>query len=232
MSPCSDCHAGCCRSFAIPVTGADVLRIQRDLGLSFWDFAVRWADPYGQIARNHAPHIYFEDEPETPFVICLKHEDSQFAAGTSKCQFLMEGAPDADHPVGVARCGIYHSRPVACRVFPTKLNDSGQLAVLYDVPERGRSGDDAAYTLCPRQWERSDVDSLQAVQDLVVAQHEMNFFHQLVALWNRNPGNWQVFPEFLTMVYSNRVVEESLESAHQSTIKMLNPENAQQTRAA
>ena len=29
MSQCLDCHAGCCRSFAVPITGADVLRIER-----------------------------------------------------------------------------------------------------------------------------------------------------------------------------------------------------------
>src|SRR5690606_34649025 len=31
MGLCSGCHAGCCRSFAVPVSGADVLRIETRL---------------------------------------------------------------------------------------------------------------------------------------------------------------------------------------------------------
>ena len=65
MSPCEDCHAGCCRSFAVPVSGADIMRIENGLGLSFWDFVCRWEDPDGRIALNYAPHFFFEDEPET-----------------------------------------------------------------------------------------------------------------------------------------------------------------------
>jgi Fe-S-cluster containining protein len=205
MSPCETCHAGCCRSFAVPVSGADILQIQRDLGLSFWKFACRWADPQGNIARNYAPHFHFEDEPETPFVVCLLHEESQFLPGTSKCRFLMESPPDAGHPLGVARCGIYHSRPSACRAFPTKLNRSGELAVIYDVPERGRQEEGDAYQLCPRQWEPDDLDPVRTIQELVVAKYEMNFFHQIAAVWNREPRPWQLFPEFLNMLYAERI---------------------------
>ena len=206
MSPCHGCHAGCCRSFAVPVTGADVLRIEKHLGLSFWDFVCRWADEEGTIARNYAPHFRFSDEPETPFVICLMHAASEYFPGTTKCRFLMEGAPDAEHPLGEARCSIYRSRPGACRAFPAKLNPTGELAVLQDVPERGRPGGEALYELCPRPWEPADLDPLETPQDLVVAQYEMRFFFQLADMWNRSPRSWTAFPDFLRLVYSNRVL--------------------------
>lgn len=210
MSPCQTCHAGCCRSFAVPVTGADILRIERDLGLCFWDFACRWADPHDIIARNSAPHFHFSDEPQTRFVICLMHAKSEFLSGTTKCRFLTEGAPDAEHPIGMARCGIYASRPATCRTFPTKLNDTGDLTIIHDVPERGRTQDHPAYHLCPRQWEPSDLDPLDSMQNLVVARSEMIFFTQVSQVWNLCPRPWSLFPEFLRLVYARRVVREAV----------------------
>lgn len=210
MNPCEACHAGCCRSFAVPVTGADILRIERDLGLGFWDFVCRWEDPSGQIARNYAPHFRFADEPETPFVICLRHAVSESFPETTKCRFLVESPPSDESPLGTARCGIYASRPSACRAFPAKLNETDELAVIYDVPPSGRAANQhPAYSLCPREWEPSDFDSLELLPALVVAKFEMQFFHQLALLWNRQPRSWGLFPDFLTLVYSNRVVREA-----------------------
>ena len=50
----------------------------------------------------------------------------------------MECPPDAEHPLGQARCGIYAARPSACRVFPTKFNDSGDLAALVAYTAKAR----------------------------------------------------------------------------------------------
>lgn len=209
MSLCEDCHAGCCRSFAVPVSGADILRIEQGLKISFWDFVCRWADPSGQIALNYAPHFFFEDEPGTPFVISLMHQTSDNFKGTTRCRFLVEGPPDDDHPLGQARCGIYNYRPGACRVFPTKFDLSHELAVVHDVPARSREGEEQVYDLCPRPWEPSDLDSLQPLHDLVVARYEMQYFERIAEMWNRTPGAWDVFPDFLRLVYGRRVVCES-----------------------
>ena len=234
MSPCDSCHAGCCRSFAVPITGADILRIAGELGLTFWDFACRWADKDGRIARNHAPHFHFRDEPETPFVICLAHESSQFFPETTRCRFLVEGQPDAGSPLGQARCGIYRQRPSACRAFPAKLNDSSDLAIVYDVPDRSRDEDHPAYQLCPRQWEAKDLEPVRTVQDLVVARYEMAFFTHLAQLWNRTPGAWTVFPDFLRTVYTNRVTREVETDDQAVVLPMPNVDgsNARTTRAA
>ena len=208
MSMCTGCHSGCCRSFAIPVTGADILRIETKLGLVFWDFVCRWADPEGRIARKHAPQFYFQDEPQTPFVICLTHEMSPIFEGTTRCKFLVENAPDDEHPMGTAHCGIYDARPGACRAYPTKLNPSEDLAIIYDVPETGRTGS-PLYQLCPRPWEPADIDPIQGMQDLVTAKFEMDFFRSLAESWNANPGPWEVFPDFLRIVYAARVLREN-----------------------
>ena len=207
MSICSGCHGGCCRAFAVPTSGADILRLERELGLTFWDLIVRWADHQGQIARNYAPQFFFEDDPETPYVLCLKQSASQLFPTKQKCQFLVESPPDAEHPLGTASCGVYEQRPLSCRVFPLKLDPSSMLAVLHEVPAHGRLTDrHPAYSLCSRPWEASDVDPLQSVQDLVLAQFEMTFFKQLALGWNQNPGAWENFPDFLHTVYSQRVV--------------------------
>lgn len=213
MSACESCHAGCCRSFAVPITGADILRLERTLQLPFWDFACRWADPQGQIARKYAPHFHFPDEPKTPFVIALRHVDSVTFPGTTKCRFLKETPPSGEHPHGLGQCGVYESRPSACRAFPTKFNATGDLAIIYDVPERGRTGDSPAYQLCPRPWTPADIDPITCLQDLAVAKFEMAFFHQLATAWNRNPHPWELFPDFLRLAYAGRVQTEQAKPA-------------------
>lgn len=209
MGICEGCHAGCCRSFAVPLTGADIIRIERDQQLTFWDFVVRWADEHGAIARNYAPHFRFRDEPHTDFVIALMQTESASMPGSSKCQFLAETPPTPETPLGTASCGIYGARPSACRAFPTKLNSTSEVALVHDVPERGRPGDHPAYSLCPRPWEPSDVDPINALGDLVVARFEMTFFHKVAAVWNRELRDWAIFPSFLREVYANRVLRES-----------------------
>ncbi len=179
-----------------------------ELQLSFWDFVCRWEDPEGEIAQKYAPQFYFEDEPETPFVICLIRGESETWPGTGKCMFLQESATSEEHPLGTAHCGIYESRPAACRAFPLKLNESSELAIITDVPERGRLSTDPIYTLCPRPWETSDCEPVQAVQDLIVAKYEMRFFHSIAAIWNRRPASFAVFPDFLEMIYSRRVQKD------------------------
>lgn len=208
MSPCDSCHhSGCCRAFAIPLTGADILRIQKEYSLGFWDFVSRWADPDGTIARNNAPHFFFSDEPETPFVICTSHTQSPFHKGTTKCRFLLECEPDETHPMGKSRCMIYGNRPSTCHAFPMKLDDSSELTILYDVPKHGRTDQNPMYELCPRPWEAEDVDPVDAPQKLAIAQYEVHFFSQVASLWNKNPREWEIFPEFLNVVYNHRVVK-------------------------
>src|SRR5262245_54659649 len=208
MGQCATCHAGCCRSFAVPVTGADILRIMSQKKLAFWDFVCRWADPEGNIALKYAPHFHFRDQPETPFVISLIQDESRQFPGTTRCKFLAEGPQSREHPLGSSQCGIYGERPCACRVFPTKFDHSGELAVIYDVHQEGNAGGHPIYRHCPRRWTPEDPDPLQQVQDLVLPKFEMDFFFKLAAAWNAQPGEWPLFPEFLQAVYAQRVIAQ------------------------
>lgn len=207
MSICQSCHAGCCRAYAVPITGADVLRLERATGLNFWGLACRWEDPDGIISGDYVPQLYFDDEPLTPFTLCLLHEQSVNAPATTKCKFLHETPATPESPLGGAHCLTYGNRPSACRVFPLKMHTASSLAVLADVPAHGRPEDGhAMYGLCPRPWQPSDADPIGAPQDLAVAEYEASFYRQVVTLWNERPGPWLKFPEFLHLVYENRVV--------------------------
>ena len=210
-SVCRSCHAGCCRAFAVPITGADVLRLERATGLTFWDFACRWEDRHGHIAGDYVPHLLFDDEPLTPFTLCLLHRPSELFPASSKCRFLDETSPDEDaaSPHGTGRCSVYADRPAACRVFPLNLQKSSLMTVLDDVPNHGRPGEDNdAYRLCPQPWQPDDFDSLDAPQQLAVAEFEAKFYRLVAAVWNQRPGPWLKFPEFLRLVYSRRVIHE------------------------
>ena len=77
--------------------------------------------------------------------------------------------------------------------------------MLYDVPRSSRDKDNPAYTLCPRPWEPADVDPIQSASDLVTARYEMTFFRPLAEVWNRRPQPWDTFPQFLRVVYAERV---------------------------
>jgi len=222
VNPCEGCHSGCCRSFAVPISGADILRIEREQNLQFWDFACRWADEEGLIAKNFAPHFFFEDEPETPFAICLKYENSVTFPQQTKCLFLEETATSKEHPLGQARCKIYESRPSACRSFPGKLNATLDILLIPEIPQYGREEEHPAYRLCSEPWNPSQLDPVQAMQDSVVAKYEMKFFAQIADVWNRAPGSFSIFPEFLDHIYKNRVqLDEPVERAedYPSTIK-------------
>ena len=140
MSLCATCHAGCCRSFVVPLTGADILRIIAQRQLSFWDFACRWADPEGTIALKYAPHFHFRDQPETPFVISLIQEYSSQFPGTTRCKFLAEGPQTSERPLGISQCGIYGERPSACRVPRPSLTSNCTESCGTSSPSSSRSG--------------------------------------------------------------------------------------------
>ena len=197
--PCEDCQSGCCRSFAVPLTLGDIARISHGTGLGFWDFVARWEDHSGAIARGQAPHFHFQDEPQTPFVIGLKHIASQTFAHATKCRFLMEAADGAC-------CGVYEHRPLACRIFPATAAPNGDLTIA-PIPAFGRPGADPAYRLCSRAWTEADIDWSEKQHEFERARDEMNLMHVIADRWNQRPGDWIAFPDFLALIWqrlSNR----------------------------
>lgn len=198
--PCTDCHAGCCRAFAVPLTGADVVRIIRDRKLSFRDFVCRWADPEGLISRKIAPQFSFDDEPETPFVIGLRQNESALWPDTRKCLFLSERLPESSGSAGSSICSIYESRPAACRVFPFRFEPSGRVGIQPSLTTPRAPV--TPTTLCPSEWNISDVQRLQAEFDLEDCLRQMELFHLIARKWNIVPGPWSLFPDFIDDIYS------------------------------
>lgn len=200
VSPCEGCHAGCCRAFSVPITLGDIFRIATERRLDFWDFVARWADESGAISRGYAPQFFFEDDPETPFVIGLLHADSVAFPGTTCCSFLKESVDDSGRVTG--QCSIYESRPDACRLFPAVTDRTGDTR-LHDVPEFGRPDQNEAFRLCPTEWsiEHIDLDAHCDATDR--CQSEMELMRLLAERWNQSPGAWQVFPDFLAAVHQS-----------------------------
>ena len=187
------------------MTGADALRIERS-GRDFWSFAARWSDPDGSIAGRYAPHLFFADTGQEPFVLGLLHNESSLHAGTTKCSFLGETPPTEDAPLGVGRCALYEGRPAACRVFPSKLDATRELVQLEPLPTRGQIDDpNPIYSLCPTDWKPEHIDPIETPGVIAAAEIEMEFFHKIARMWNRVAGPWEAFPKFLRLVYAGRV---------------------------
>jgi Fe-S-cluster containining protein len=102
MDPCDGCAADCCRRFDVVIQGWDAWRIARDLRLPLAAFLAVEAAPAPDLDHQlvldgaAASHSYHR--------LALKK-----SAGA--CVFLLSAG-------GVGRCGIYGSRPSACRAYP------------------------------------------------------------------------------------------------------------------
>jgi hypothetical protein len=89
------------------------------------------------------------------------------------------------------------------------MNRAGDLVVLCNVSSPPRDDAHPAYDLCPREWEVEELDPVRTLQDLVITKYEFAFFAEIARAWNQAPKSWKAFPEFLRLVYSNRILHES-----------------------
>jgi Fe-S-cluster containining protein len=113
-SPCARCTEGCCREYLVTVTGLDVYRIARGLGLAPLQFAV-------VVPRVREYVEGFRLGPgDERFQLALDKQHDGW------CVFWM--------PFGETsgRCGIYAHRPQVCRTYPATLVD-GEVARRDDV---------------------------------------------------------------------------------------------------
>jgi hypothetical protein len=90
---------------------------------------------------------------------------------------------------------------VACRVFPARLDNVGELAV-HAVPEPSGEATHPAYQLCPRPWSVADLDQTEAHENLRECTREMELFHAVARRWNDDPGPWPLFPDYLELIYT------------------------------
>lgn len=217
MNACRTCHAGCCRSFAVPVTGSEILRLMRGTGLPFEAVADRWPDPADRISRGVAPHWRFEDSPETPWVLALKHRESGLHQGTSMCGFLTEfevqsaGSKAASTGCGTtaARCSVYEQRPLACRLFPFARSAEGAIH-FPPQPAFGRDEPHTAYRLCPHPESPDEATARELHRAFDVAAVEMAFFRGAARIWNAEPRPWSMFPDFLEAIEEIRAARRNI----------------------
>jgi Fe-S-cluster containining protein len=117
-SPCATCREGCCREYLVTVTGLDVYRIARGLGLAPPEFTV--------VVPIVRPGIEgFRLGPaDDRFQLALDKRRDGARAGW--CVFWMPFGDTA------GRCGIYAHRPQVCRTYPATMVD-GEVARRDDV---------------------------------------------------------------------------------------------------
>lgn len=214
---CDTCHAGCCRAYNLIITVFDALQISRDLTLPIGEFVTmvpRNAEMAKQMGALHHP-LRFSDPgyEDTFFYIALKRVDSRLFPGTLKCYFLQEWKRnDPVHERGqhlgstvAARCGIYGSRPLMCRAYPSFLHD-GALGVITNPKPSGLEKSNAIYTLCPEKWSTASFgsDTTQLVHQLVLNKYEIEFQNKLIDEWNANPRSLKEFFPFAALCYGNR----------------------------
>jgi Fe-S-cluster containining protein len=152
---CTGC-GNCCRDPLLPLTDGDVRRITRRTGDSAADI-VTWVDRDG---------IDMDDEPEAfvmlrqgKRVMVLRHE-------RGGCRYLGEDA----------RCTIYTSRPLGCRIYPfdPDFSSKGKLVRLKIVEA----------TPCPYELDgENDPVALRELDDRYQQAHWD--YNDKVAEWNR-----------------------------------------------
>jgi hypothetical protein len=94
--PALDCFGHCCQDVSILLTPYDVLRMKKALGITSSEFMEQYTS------------TAYSAEKRVP-VVFLKMNDSD-----KKCQF-----------VGEKGCGVYTSRPWACRMYPLGMAERG-----------------------------------------------------------------------------------------------------------
>lgn len=218
MEFCSICHAGCCRSMNVDVTGYDILKIHNTLGLNLPLFITalrqegeKYEENRGRLAMfkfaDLAPDIYYK-------LILQSVPTNIFGENSSKCIFLMEWNPQKfglNEPI-TARCGIYNLRPLTCRTFPTKLNENLEPVMLDPYTTYQQLKDEywqnPAYRLCPKAVEEPDYKNFseQYYKDLYEQHNEMNFFVKVAEKWNQNPEVSDNLLDFLKKEYANRLL--------------------------
>ncbi len=106
---CSNCEGRCCTYYIVPITGYDLWRIVQAQRLAPSSFTTRLPEDYptatGYILRPSGP----------TYSLALRHHEGR--RNDIPCVFLMQLRE------GVQRCGIYDSRPSACRTYPMRLNE-------------------------------------------------------------------------------------------------------------
>ena len=212
MHICGECTCGCCRKFAIPITGYDILKISKNLKININSFIE--IDPVPEERIEDESSIvglfkFAESASDGFYKFCMKKVESSLVPGVFKCIFLQEWYNNPDNPSVeniVARCGIYGNRPTICAAFPATVDKSGYFAVI--VSKKITEEDNILYKLCPREIVREDFpqNSESILRTVLMNKYEQDFFKTIAVIWNENPKPLNLFIPFLENWYAERVL--------------------------
>jgi Fe-S-cluster containining protein len=156
-SPCGTCDARCCSAYAVNVTGDDAWRLARDTGLPLADLLT-----YRQeAARTSAGFLLGAGGPTHELL--LAH--ARPADHRPPCAFLHAGGG------GPPRCGVYASRPRACRRFPA-VRVGGDIGVREGI------------VCSPGAWAGHDLARLSWRVAVAREEREAEAYAAVVAAWN------------------------------------------------
>lgn len=215
--PCDTCHAGCCRSYHLFITAFDAFRVARDLGVTVGEFATMTVFDAADAVRYEEEYtaLRFTDQPEDKrFFLALRRIDSALFPGTHKCYFLQEWrreneAPErGEHPGRhtLGRCGIYSSRPMVCRTYPTSLHPTVPVGLINTPPPPQMPESQEAHTLCPEEWTAANfgVEPTRVIHNLAIRRFEREFYNQAVAEFNAENHPLPEYFPFMLRVYEHR----------------------------
>lgn len=122
----------CCYERLVTVTGRDVWRIARALGVDPWSFLISLDAPAG-------PETFILGHDQVHHRIALANGSGRYLNRAKPCIFLMRTRG------GHRRCGLGSLRPFSYRSFPVQLAD-------------GELGVPAATPCTCRCWTQADMD--------------------------------------------------------------------------
>ncbi len=100
-TPCERCDARCCRTYVVPLNGADIARLQAFLGSPLSEWCV--LEPVSEGIQDYG-YFSIRLSGEERYVVCLKREKGS-------CIFLRRSNLRA-------ACSIHEARPGMCRSYP------------------------------------------------------------------------------------------------------------------
>lgn len=142
--PCERCDARCCRTYIVPLNGADIQRLSKHLGTPISDWCV--LEP---ISEPIAEYSYFSIRltGEERYIACLRRENDS-------CMFFQRSNLRA-------ACSIHAARPGMCRSYPiTFCNGKAEHTDGCICPERWTldAGDEAVFSSLYIEYNASFAD--------------------------------------------------------------------------
>ena len=111
MRLCLSCQAGCCRRFNVPITGYDIIKIRKLLGIEYFYFASITPVEEEYLEKDSKKLALFKLNnigKYNYYTFYLRSIKSRYAKDTDRCMFLQEwGMEDFLLPESVdltARC--------------------------------------------------------------------------------------------------------------------------------